>query len=111
MSRQPSARARRPRASPTNNVPLANETPTPDGTEGKSAMRLMGSPRPARSAISGVKVFSATKHADRDALGEKVSEWMANHADYEIVDIVQTQSSDSSFHCLVLSLFYFDRTR
>ncbi len=74
-------------------------------------MKLMASsPRPARNAISGVKVFSATKHADRDVLGEKVSEWIANHADYEIVDIVQTQSSDSCFHCLVLSVFYSART-
>ncbi len=54
---------------------------------------------------TGVKVFSATKFKDRDALGDKVNDWLADHP-VEVVDYVVTQSSDSAFHCLTITLFY-----
>jgi len=55
--------------------------------------------------FNGVKVFSATKLAERAVLGETVTEWLRNNR-VEIVDKVVTQSSDSEFHCLAITLFY-----
>ncbi len=57
-------------------------------------------------AFNGVKVFSATMFQDRDRLGERVTEWMEAHPSYAVTEIVVTQSSDSSFHCVAFSLFY-----
>ena len=57
--------------------------------------------------FDGVKVFSATKFRDREVLGEKVTDWLGWALDdKEIVDKVVTQSSDSEFHCLSITLFY-----
>lgn len=51
-----------------------------------------------------VKVFSATKAKDRDALGEKVTDFVRDF-EGEIVDTVVRQSSDREFHCLSITLF------
>lgn len=56
--------------------------------------------------ISGVKVFSATKARERSRLGDDVTDWMRNNEAAEIVDKIVTQSSDSEFHCLTITLFY-----
>jgi hypothetical protein len=61
-------------------------------------------------AFNGVKIFSATMFAQREQLGETVSRWLADHSGYEVVDIVVTQSSDDAFHCIAISVFYFDPT-
>ncbi|TXH24591.1 MAG: hypothetical protein E6Q99_06695 [Elusimicrobia bacterium] len=58
--------------------------------------------------FNGVKVFSATMAQERDQLGEKVSAWIAEHPQYRIVDRVVTQSSDEAFHCLAITLFYWE---
>jgi len=58
--------------------------------------------------FNGVKVFSATMVADRDQLGEKVSAWMANHPQLKVTDIVVTQSSDEAFHCIAITVFYWE---
>ena len=57
--------------------------------------------------FNGVKVFSATMLPDRERLGDKITDWMSSHPDYRLVDIVVTQSSDMSFHCLAVTIFYF----
>jgi len=57
-------------------------------------------------ALIGVKVFSATKARDRDVLGERITDWIAEQGDIVITDHVVTQSSDSEFHCLAITLFY-----
>jgi hypothetical protein len=59
--------------------------------------------------FNGVKIFSATMFAERDHLGEKVTDWMAAHPNLEIVEISVSQSSDASFHCLAIIVFYYDR--
>jgi hypothetical protein len=46
-----------------------------------------------------VKVFSATKHRERDALG------FVRDYDGEVVDAVVRQSSDHEFHCLSIIIF------
>jgi hypothetical protein len=58
------------------------------------------------NAFSGVKVFSATMAQERDQLGEKITQWLANHPGVEIVDKIVTQSSDEAFHCLAITLFF-----
>ena len=56
--------------------------------------------------VTGVKVFSATKAKEREILGDNVTRWLAANKDIEIVDKIVTQSSDSEFHCLTITLFY-----
>lgn len=46
--------------------------------------------------------------ADRTVLGEKVTEWLADHPTYELADMVVTQSSDQAFHCIAITVFYLD---
>ena len=58
--------------------------------------------------FNGVKVFSATMVADRDQLGEKVSDWMARNSQLKVTDIVVTQSSDEAFHCIAITVFYWE---
>jgi hypothetical protein len=53
----------------------------------------------------GAKVFSATKYREREALGERLTEWLQSNP-VEVVNTVITQSSDSEFHCLTITLFY-----
>jgi hypothetical protein len=56
--------------------------------------------------FNGVQVFTSTKREERDRLGDKVTDWLASHRDLRLVDKVVTQSSDSEFHCLSITLFY-----
>ena len=61
--------------------------------------------------IKGCKVFSATKPRERDELGERVTAWIRRHPDYRMVDKIVTQSSDSQFHCITITVFYEERTK
>lgn len=54
----------------------------------------------------GVKVFSATKARDREGLGEVITDWIASQGKFQILDKIVTQSSDSEFHCLTITIFY-----
>ncbi len=58
--------------------------------------------------FNGVKVFSATMVADRDQLGEKVTAWINADANRKVTDIVITQSSDEAFHCIAITVFYWE---
>jgi hypothetical protein len=58
--------------------------------------------------FNGVKVFSATMAQERDQLGEKLTAWLAERPQLKVVDTIVTQSSDEAFHCLAITLFYFD---
>lgn len=51
-----------------------------------------------------VRVFSATKAREREALGERVTEWVQEFKG-EVVSYEVRQSSDSGFHCLTVILF------
>jgi hypothetical protein len=59
-----------------------------------------------RSMIRGVKVFTATKARDREALGDVVTQWLIANPTVKIVEKTVTQSSDSQFHCLTITLLY-----
>jgi folate-dependent tRNA-U54 methylase TrmFO/GidA len=55
-----------------------------------------------------VKVFSATMVTDREGLGEKITDWIQSHPNCEVRDAVVTQSSDEAFHCIAITLFYWE---
>ena len=59
--------------------------------------------------FTGVKVFSTTLARDREALSERITHWLHEHPDYEVVDTVVRQSSDKEFHCLTILFFYRER--
>jgi hypothetical protein len=59
-----------------------------------------------REMMMGVKVFTATKAKEREGLGEVVTRWLAENPRTRVVDKIVTQSSDSAFHCLSITLFY-----
>lgn len=58
--------------------------------------------------FQAVKVFSATKHQDRERLGETISGWLRSlHAEGgDVASTVVTQSSDAEFHCITITMFY-----
>jgi hypothetical protein len=58
--------------------------------------------------FNGVKVFSATMAQERENLGEKVTAWIREHSQHQIVDTIVTQSSDEAFHCLAITVFYWE---
>jgi folate-dependent tRNA-U54 methylase TrmFO/GidA len=59
--------------------------------------------------FTGVKVFSTTLARDRDQLSDRITSWLHENPDLEIVDKVVTQSSDKEFHCLSLTFFYREK--
>jgi len=58
-----------------------------------------------QTQINLVKVFSSTKMKDREALGDKVTDWLTAHPDLQIVKTDVVQSSDAEFHCFSIVLF------
>ena len=61
--------------------------------------------------FNGVKVFSATMAQERDRLGDKITDWLELHPNAQIIDKIVTQSSDEAFHCLAITLFYWEENR
>jgi hypothetical protein len=59
-----------------------------------------------RTMVMGAKVFTATKAKDREELGEVLTRWIRDNPRAKIVDKIVTQSSDSEFHCLSITVFY-----
>jgi hypothetical protein len=58
--------------------------------------------------FNGVKVFAATMMEARNRLGEQVTAWLAEHPHFKVRDIVVTQSSDTGFHMVAISVFYWE---
>ena len=58
------------------------------------------------TAFNGVKVFSATKAKDREELGEQITRWIRSNPQIRVTDKIVTQSSDSEFHCITITLFF-----
>ena len=59
--------------------------------------------------FDGVKVFAASMMAERALLGDQVTDWLQTHPEHQVTEIVVTQSSDSSYHCLAFCIFYRSR--
>ena len=62
-------------------------------------------------SFTGLKVFSTTLARDREALSERITGWLREHPELEVVDREVRQSSDKEFHCLSILLFYRERDR
>jgi hypothetical protein len=61
------------------------------------------------TSYNAVKVFSATKARDREALGERVTEFLRSAPkSTTVVDQKVRQSSDHEFHCISIILFLQD---
>jgi hypothetical protein len=58
--------------------------------------------------FNGVKVFSATMHAQRDALGDVITAWIGAHPRYELRELIVSQSSDAAFHCYSMTVLYWE---
>ncbi len=58
--------------------------------------------------FNGVKVFSATMAQERENLGDKVTAWIRDHSQCQVVDTIVTQSSDEAFHCLAITVFFWE---
>lgn len=56
-------------------------------------------------SVEGIKVFSASKAREREELGERVTRWIAEN-NVTVTGKEVTQSSDSAFHCLTITVFY-----
>jgi hypothetical protein len=61
--------------------------------------------------FTGLKIFSTTLMRDREAMGERISQWLKENPDLEIVERVVRQSSDKEFHCLTIALFWRERDK
>ncbi len=61
----------------------------------------------APEVFNGVKTFTATMARDREALGDRVTAWLRDDPRRTVVDTVVTQSSDESFHCLAITVFFW----
>ena len=56
-------------------------------------------------AINVVKVFSATKSRERDALGDGLTSWLRARPNLMVVAKDVRLSSDAEFHCLTIVVF------
>lgn len=70
-------------------------------------MNRTGAKAAATKPFNGVKIFSATMAQNRDSLGERIGEWLGSDPSREVVDTVVTQSSDEAFHCIAITIFYW----
>ena len=59
-----------------------------------------------KSSISGMKVFSATKARERGELGDRVTTWLRENNQYEVVDKVVTQMYSTEEHNRFLEVTY-----
>jgi hypothetical protein len=61
--------------------------------------------------FTGLKIFSTTLARDREALSERITKWIHDNPQLEIVDQLVRQSSDKEFHCLSILLFFRESAR
>jgi folate-dependent tRNA-U54 methylase TrmFO/GidA len=61
--------------------------------------------------FTGVKVFSTTLARDREALSDRITAWLRQNPQIDVVDKIVTQSSDKEFHCLTFTFFFRERPR
>ncbi len=66
-------------------------------TDGTSSGRYRG-------RIDGIKVFSASRVEERNALGSEIGKWLDEHGDVEVVETIVTQSSCAAHHCVTVTL-------
>jgi len=47
--------------------------------------------------------------SDREQLGDKITNWIQSNDHCEVREIVVTQSSDEAFHCIAITVFYWEK--
>ena len=57
-------------------------------------------------AYDGIKIFSATRAAEREKLGEKMEGWSRVNQHLDVVEARVLQSSDNAYHCLTIAVFW-----
>jgi hypothetical protein len=57
--------------------------------------------------FNGVKVFTGATELQRKRLGDVVTDWLATHESLRIVDMCVMQTSDSEYHCVTITIFYW----
>jgi hypothetical protein len=62
----------------------------------------------APGPFNGVKVFSATMHAQRGAIGDVITTWIERNPQCSVREMIVSQSSDASFHCYSFAIFYWE---
>jgi hypothetical protein len=45
---------------------------------------------------------------DRERLGDKVTNWIHDHPHCEVREVIVTQSSDEAFHCIAITVFFWE---
>jgi hypothetical protein len=55
-----------------------------------------------------IKVFTATRHRERELLGDRITSWLRAHPSIEISKTIVKLSSDHAFHCLSIVLVGHD---
>jgi hypothetical protein len=70
-------------------------------------MASQGDSGTGTKTFNGVKIFSATVAQNRENLGDRVMAWLRNDPAREVIDTVVTQSSDEAFHCIAITIFYW----
>ncbi len=63
---------------------------------------------PRTGQFNGVRTFTATLAREREALGDRITVWIRDNPDKQIVDVTVTQSSDAEFHCLAITVFFWE---
>ena len=64
----------------------------------------------AIAGYSVVHVVSASRAEEREKLGERLTDWLAEHPQLEVVEFVVLQTSDASRHCHSIFAFLKERT-
>jgi hypothetical protein len=82
-----------------------------NGANIKWFYRGVSAQKGASRMVMGAKVFTATKAKDREELGEVLTRWIRDNPNARILDKIVTQSSDSEFHCLTITIFYEMQTQ
>lgn len=59
-----------------------------------------------KPVFDGLDVFCATLASEREKIGERVTRFLIEHPDLEVVRTEVRQSSDSSHHCLTVLVFW-----
>ena len=74
------------------------------GARRSIAVRLRRS-EVTEAPINLVRVFTATKMREREALGDQITAWLAANPGAKILRAEVVQSSDAEFHCFSMVLF------
>ncbi len=69
-----------------------------------AAERDVAAMAPPAGRATRIEVFSETMMKGHEHLGQKVSEWLRAHPDFEMTELRSMQSSDNQFHCVTLIL-------